>query len=166
MAPDTALFDIPGPGISTVGVFVNEELQMVQRAVSRYRLDAVQLHGTEPVEYCRRLSGEVMVIKTIVPSEDQSEMEKYHDVADLILFDTPGEGYGGTGRKFDWSLLESMHLETPFFLSGGIGPGDGGVIGDLDLEGLRGIDVNSRFEISPGLKDTDLLSHFIHSIRK
>ena len=164
--PDPALFDIPGPGIKTVGVFVNEDFRKVRAAVEKYGLDAVQLHGKEPVEYCSRLYGEVMVIKTIVPHEDRSEIEKYQGVADLILFDSPGEGFGGTGRKFDWNLLGNLQMDIPFFLSGGIGPGDAGALRALGLKGLTGIDINSRFEISPGQKDTDLLRHFFNKIRK
>jgi phosphoribosylanthranilate isomerase len=164
--PDPGLFDIPGPDTKTVGVFVNEDLRQVRRVIKKYRLDAVQLHGSESEEYCSRLSGDVMVIKAIVPLADLSEIEKYQGVTDLILFDSPGTGFGGTGQKFDWGLLDNLQMESPFFLSGGIGPGDAGVLRTLELRGLTGIDINSRFEISPGQKDTDLLKQFFIQIRK
>jgi phosphoribosylanthranilate isomerase len=164
--PDPALFDIPGPDTRTVGVFVNEDLKQVGRVIKKYRLDAVQLHGSESEEYCSHLSGDVMVIKAIVPLADRSEIEKYQGVADLILFDSPGDGFGGTGRKFDWGLLDNLQMQSPFFLSGGIGPGDAGALRNLELGGLTGIDINSRFEISPGQKDTDLLKQFLIQIRK
>jgi phosphoribosylanthranilate isomerase len=166
VTPDPALFEIPGPDIRTVGVFVNEDLHEVREAVRKYRLDAVQLHGSESEEYCNSLSGEVVVIKVIAPDADQSEMEKYLGVADILLFDSPGEGFGGTGRKFDWNLLNKLQMEIPFFLSGGIGPDDVEVLRNLGLGGLTGVDINSRFETSPGQKDTDLLSRFFIQIRK
>jgi phosphoribosylanthranilate isomerase len=164
--PDPALFDIPGTGIKKVGVFVNEELSKVRRAIDLYSLDMVQLHGGESAEYCASLSGGTLVIKVMVPYADQSEIEKYRGVVDFFLFDSPGEGFGGTGQKFDWNLLEHLTMTTPFLLSGGIGPEDITALRSIDLQGLMGIDINSRFEISPGQKDTVRLNHFFNKIRK
>lgn len=165
-APDPALFDIPGADIKKVGVFVNEKLSRVRRAIDVYGLDMVQLHGGESAEYCKSLSRETLVVKALVPSKDQSEIEKYMGAVDLFLFDSPGEGFGGTGQKFDWNLLEHLNMVTPFFLSGGIGPGDATALRSINLKGLMGIDINSRFEIAPGEKDRDRLKRFFIEIRK
>lgn len=164
--PDPALFDITGVEIKKVGVFVNEELKQVRRAIEAYGLDVVQLHGGESAEYCESLSREAMVIKAMVPYAERSEIEKYMGVVDFFLFDSPGEGFGGTGQKFDWNLLEHLNMTTPFLLSGGIGPEDATALRSIDLKGLMGIDINSRFEVAPGQKDTVRLSQFINEIRK
>jgi phosphoribosylanthranilate isomerase len=165
--PDPALFEIPGTRIKKVGVFVDEELSIVRRAIASYGLQAVQLHGGESPAYCQSLSGEqVEVIKVLDPGSSPSELQRYNGVADLFLYDSAGAGHGGSGLKFDWGLLEDLQPVAPFLLSGGIGPGDAPSIRSLRLEGLKGVDVNSRFERSPGLKDVDLLRDFIKEIRK
>jgi len=165
--PDPALFDIPGAGIKKVGVFVDEELSVVRRAVARYGLHAVQLHGGESPDYCQNLSGEqVEVIKVLDPRSSRSELERYGGTVDLFLFDSAGAGHGGSGLKFDWTLLEDLHPGAPFLLSGGIGPGDVPPVRSLRLNGMKGVDVNSRFEHSPGMKNVELLRNFINEIRK
>ncbi|MEA3461337.1 MAG: phosphoribosylanthranilate isomerase [Bacteroidota bacterium] len=165
--PDPALFNIPGPGIRKVGVFVDEELKQVRKAIENHGLDLVQLHGKESVEYCRSLSGvPVDVIKVLDPPGTDMDPEEYMEVADLLLFDSAGAGSGGTGRKFDWSLLDELKSSVPFLLSGGIGPGDAAPVRALGLEGLIGVDVNSRFELLPGMKDVESLKEFITEIRK
>ena len=166
-SPDQALFAIPGPGIKKVGVFVDEELKRVRKTIDIYGLDMVQLHGTESEDYCRSLSGEaVQVIKAVDPHGTNMDLERYRGVADLLLFDSAGAGFGGTGQKFNWKLLDDMAFSAPFLLSGGIGPGDAALIRDLELKGLMGVDINSRFELSPGFKDVKSLKEFITEIRK
>ncbi len=166
-SPDPALFDIPGPGIKKVGVFVDEEVSLVRKVIEVYGLDVVQLHGAESVDYCRKLAGEpVEVIKALDPDEQRSGIEKYRGVVDRFLFDSAGKGYGGTGQKFDWKVLEHLRVPAPFLLSGGIGPGDAGTLRTISLKGLMGIDINSRFELSPGRKDIEQLKEFIIEIRK
>jgi len=165
--PDPALFRIPGPAIKKVGVFVDEELPLVKKAIEQFGLDAVQLHGAESVEYCMQLSMDaVEVIKVLDPRLRDAETGRYSEVTDYILFDSAGAGSGGSGKKFDWKLLGDLPPQIPFILSGGIGPGDAGSIRSLDLRGLAGVDVNSRFELSPGVKDIELLSKFFKEIRK
>lgn len=164
--PNPALFEIPGPGTAKVGVFVNEEISRVRRAVRIFNLDAVQLHGEESVEYCGRLSGEVMVLKALDPNGNRSEIESYGSVVDYLLFDTPGDGYGGSGQKFDWKLLNDLQAPAPFLLSGGIAPGDADAIRCVENTGIVGVDLNSRFELSPGRKDIQELKKFIIEIRK
>ena len=165
--PDPALFAIPGPGISKVGVFVDEDLKRVRKAIDSYGLDLVQLHGEESAEYCRSLSGEaVQVIKVLDPQGTNMDMESFGGAVDLLLFDSAGTGSGGTGRTFHWKLLENRAFPAPFLLSGGIGPGDAVPVRGLKLKGLMGVDVNSRFEVSPGLKIVKSLKEFITEIRK
>jgi len=165
--PDPALFEIPGPAIKKVGVFVDEELSLVRKTVEIYGLEAVQLHGGESADYCRQLSGEtVEVIKAVDPHGPFPELERFMEVVDHFLFDSAGAGYGGSGQKFDWKLLEDLPLSASFLLSGGIGPGDADPIRSLHFQGLMGVDINSRFELSPGLKDIARLKKFVIEIRK
>jgi phosphoribosylanthranilate isomerase len=166
MNPDPLLFDIPGPETRKVGVFVNEEISRVRQAIESYGLEAVQLHGGESAAYCGMLTGETVVIKALDPHARRADMEPYQGVADLLLFDSPGEGHGGTGRKFDWELLKEISPSRPFLLSGGIAPGDAETIRDMKHRGLVGVDLNSRFEHSPGLKNITQLKEFIIEIRK
>ena len=93
------------------------------------------------------------------------KMEAFAEVCDFILFDTSGEGFGGTGLKFDWDQLQDYTIELPFFLSGGLAPGDADRIKDMDIPQLYAVDLNSRFEIKPGLKDKEELEKFIRKIR-
>ena len=85
---------------------------------------------------------------------------------DYFLFDSAGQGVGGTGEKFDWKVLEARSESASYFLSGGIGPGDAEIIRDIQLPGMMGVDVNSRFEVKPGLKDVEALKTFFNHIRK
>jgi phosphoribosylanthranilate isomerase len=165
--PDPALFNIPGPFVKKVGVFVDEELRRVLRAIEFYGLDVVQLHGRESVEYCRELDlDEVQVIKALDPHGPDVEIERFRELVDLLLYDSAGPGAGGSGQKFDWRLLRDLPVVAPFLLSGGIGPGDAGTLRSLEIRGFKGVDINSRFELSPGFKDIKGLKEFFTEIRK
>jgi phosphoribosylanthranilate isomerase len=167
--PDEALFSIPGDTVSRVGVFVNEPLLSIRNIVESGWVDVVQLHGSETPVYCKALVNEgIHVIKAIGPKHlDAIErLEDYNGVVHYFLFDTAGEGSGGSGEKFDWALLKKYTLPIPFLLSGGIGPGDAFSIRELDHLLLRGVDVNSRFEEAPGRKNISALKGFIKEIRK
>ncbi len=173
--PDPALFTLPPEGVTKVGVFVNEEISRINRIAEACRLDMVQLHGDETAACCRMVQDTgVRVIKALNPFSliqdagnpaDSSGVAGYEGVVDYLLFDTPGAGYGGTGRQFDWGVLRDIPVTIPFLLSGGIGPGDAGRIRSLHHEALAGVDVNSRFEISPGVKDVKLLAAFMQEVR-
>jgi phosphoribosylanthranilate isomerase len=165
LRPDPALFKIPPSGITKVGVFVNEQINRVRQLVEEYHLDMVQLHGNESPLYCGKLMElEVPVIKAINPPYG-SDKEDFTGVVRSLLFDSPGPGWGGTGQKFDWSLVMDQSIPVPFFLSGGIGPGDAKAIREMSQENLLGVDLNSRFELAPGLKDIGLLKDFFIEIR-
>ncbi|MFI5185830.1 MAG: phosphoribosylanthranilate isomerase [Chitinophagales bacterium] len=165
--------------IKKVGVFVNESLEKIMKTVEEYGLDIVQLHGEETPEFCRRLSEEIEVIKTFRVNNDTKSIEeliaKYDDACDYYLFDTGGyssplgggwEGaLGGTGVQFDWKLLNDSRIEKPFFLAGGIGLPDVVKVKMFDHPDFFAVDINSKFEISPGEKDLDLVKMFAQVLR-
>ncbi len=133
----------------------------------------VQLHGDETPRYCEKIADYVTVVKTFRLRENDDilwKIKDYQEVADMFLFDTEGTGFGGTGKKFDWKMLEGLQIRKPFFLSGGIEPSDEAslraFIQDPVAKNLFSIDVNSRFEISPGIKDMNKLKDFITAIKQ
>lgn len=165
--PDPAIFRIPGREIRKVGVFVDEAIDAVKEQVLSSQLDLVQLHGGESPAYCRELSVEgIQVIKALKPDaiHQPSILQSYSAHVRAFLFDNPGKGFGGTGRKFNWAILSQYSAQLPFLLSGGIGPEDASSIGQIALERLFGVDLNSRFETSPGVKDIQLLRKFMEEI--
>ncbi len=151
-----------------VGVFVNETVAAVADIAARFRLNAVQLHGNESPTECAALrQAGLKVIKAfgISSAADFAQCASYSDCCDMFLFDTRTAGYGGAGVKFDWNILAEYKQDTPFILSGGIGPDDAESIGHLKHPSLVGIDLNSRFETAPALKDVAKLERFISQIR-
>lgn len=154
LSPETVK-GIPS-SIKKVGVFVNEDMGMIEQTVAEYGLDFVQLHGDESVEFCRALKGKCGIIK----ATSIVRASLYEDVVDYLLFDTPTPHYGGSGERFDWSELNNYKGGTPFFLSGGIGVEQGSEVRALDV---FAVDVNSRFETQPGMKNIELLKKFINN---
>ncbi len=151
--------------LKKVGVFVNPEMIDVLDAIDDYGLDVVQLHGDESAEMCEDLSAEVEVIKAfrVTDGSDIDEMVADYDaVCDYYLFDTGGlkETLGGTGKQFDWNILKNAKIEKPFFLSGGIGPDDAAKVKAFKHLDFFGIDINSRFETAPGVKDMAKILQF------
>lgn len=161
--------------IKRVGVFVDEMPQTIITYVYNYSLDYIQLHGKETptlIDNLRRtlvpdLVPDIKVIKAfgITSADDLQQCEAYEGYADLFLFDTRTPLKGGSGRQFDWSVLESYHGRTPFLLSGGIGPEDADRVKAFHHPQCVGIDLNSRFETAPAMKDVELLSKFIKQIK-
>ena len=153
-----------------VGVFVDAALPDILAAVEDFRLDGVQLHGHETPDAISALKAHipgVRIVKSLAVAgpEDLAQAEAYADVCDAFLFDTKGKLPGGNGRQFDWSVLQRYRGRLPFLLSGGIGPDDAQRIRAFDVPGCIGIDLNSRFETAPGLKDVDALRTFIETVR-
>ncbi|HKG08379.1 MAG TPA: phosphoribosylanthranilate isomerase [Pedobacter sp.] len=154
------------PSIKKAGVFVDEELDELVKHVAIYGLDAVQLHGAESADYCRelrpRLPAGTVLIKAFGVDEnfDFSLPGMYVDFIDYFLFDTQTPDHGGSGKVFNWKLLDKYTLDKPYLLSGGIGPESITEIVKINDERLYAIDVNSRFELEPGLKDIDKLNDF------
>lgn len=153
-----------------VGVFVDEPKETVLTYADRFGLDCVQLHGHESPLYCRSMREDhgLKVIKVfhLATPHDLATVEAYHGMCDFFLFESKTPKLGGTGRQFDWSLLRSYHGSTPFFLSGGLNAGSAQAIRQLRHPRLAGIDLNSRFETSPGLKDPDRLRRFLDELRE
>ena len=158
-----------------VGVFVDDMVQNIVTRVVNYHLDYVQLHGNEPREMCENLRltldpdirPGIKIIKTISVS-DASDIQKYKEyvgAVDLFLFDTKCKTVGGSGRQFDWQVLEQYDGEVPFLLSGGIGPEDASRLHAFHHPKCIGIDLNSRFEIEPGVKDVEKLKGFLNAMQ-
>ncbi|MDR1500073.1 MAG: phosphoribosylanthranilate isomerase [Tannerellaceae bacterium] len=158
---------IPRKTVKTVGVFVNAAKEDTMRTAARCRLDYIQLHGDEQPGLCRSLrSSGLSVIKAfrIADAGALAGVTAYKGAADYYLFDTPCEGYGGSGMTFDWQVLDSYNGQTPFLLSGGLNPGSVPALERFHHPRLAGIDLNSGFETAPGLKDVARLAHFTRSI--
>lgn len=149
-----------------VGVFVDEQIEQVRQIAEDYALDIIQLHGNESPEYARTLGGRTLIKAfNIATADDLSQTRPYEGIVDLFLFDTKGRSVGGNGEKFDWTVLNAYQGATPFLLSGGIGPDDAERIRAFRHPRCIGIDLNSRFEVSPAFKDVDLLREFVKNIR-
>lgn len=163
--------------INKVGVFVNASEDEIRTMVDECRLHMVQLHGDETPRFCEKIADYISVIKAFRIGADENisyKVREYMDVCDMFLFDTaPGKGdsnsYGGTGKKFDWNMLKDQEVGKPYFLGGGIGPDDAGLINDFTkskaAKALFAVDVNSRFEKSPGVKDMLLVENFQRAIQ-
>lgn len=158
-----------------VGVFVDDMVQNIVTRVVNYHLDYVQLHGNEPREMCENLRltldpdirPGIKIIKAISVS-DASDIQKYKEyvgAVDLFLFDTKCKTVGGSGQQFDWQVLEQYDGEVPFLLSGGIGPEDASRLHAFHHPKCIGIDLNSRFEIEPGVKDAEKLKGFLNEMQ-
>jgi phosphoribosylanthranilate isomerase len=156
------------PYIYKVGVFVNEQIDTMISLVTRYSLDFVQLHGNEePAVLATLKSKRIGTIKSFQVSEnfDFHTVEPFLPLSDFFLFDTQSEWYGGSGIKFNWSIMEKYNLTKPFFLSGGISFEDIANITALRNPLYYGVDINSRFETSQGLKDVFMVGEFIKSLK-
>lgn len=147
-----------------VGVFVNAAPEVCLRQAETLGLHAVQLHGTESPDCCAKLRKEgLKVVKAfaIRRAEELQLTEAYAGMCDYFLFDTPCLQYGGSGRSFDWSVLEHYCGSTPFLLSGGIRPESIDALKAFRHPRWEGIDLNSGFETAPGMKDAQTLARFI-----
>lgn len=158
--------------VNKVGVFVNAGIEEVLHMVDECRLHMVQLHGDETPKYCEKIADYVSVVKAFrVSDSDNIEwmVHPYMDVCDMFMFDTMGAGYGGTGKKFNWDMLKNVTVGKPFFLSGGIEPGDEEKLLAFSKEpvgrALFAVDINSRFEIQPGVKDMDKVREFVNRLK-
>ena len=155
--------------VKRVGVFVDEDTETIQQVADDYALDIIQLHGHESPEQISQLSpltSHLSIIKafSIATPDDIKSVCDYEGKVDYFLFDTKGPSVGGNGVQFDWEVLAHYHGQTPFLLSGGIGPEDAERIRAFRHPQCIGIDLNSRFEQSPGLKDINKLKTFIQSL--
>ena len=150
-----------------VGVFVDEDIEVVKEIAHDYALDYIQLHGHESTAYCAQLKG-LKLIKAfnIATAEDFGQTKSYEKLVDYFLFDAKGKSVGGNGTKFEWSVLDDYHGPTPFILSGGIGPDDATSVRRFHHPQLAGIDLNSRFELAPSLKNVTALQKFLNELNR
>lgn len=154
-------------GVTPVAVTVNMPEEEILGLARIYGFRTFQLHGEESPEKCRRLRDmgyTVIKAVSVKSGESFSRFRKYEGAVDYLLIDTPTSSRGGSGLKFDWSLLEGYDLDIPFILSGGIAPGDGPEILSLSHPLMAGIDINSRFETAPALKSASLLRNFFNEL--
>jgi phosphoribosylanthranilate isomerase len=174
---DKVLLNSLPQSIKLTGVFVDEEIEEVIEMALEYNLNALQLHGSESVAYCQQLKNDLSIkapskkidlLKAfgISSTFNFGILKPYNDVVDYFLFDTKTEGHGGSGLIFDWRKLEDYKEEKPFFLSGGLSLENIQEVHELALEHLYGVDLNSKFEIEPGLKDIESLQSAFDIIRK
>lgn len=157
--------------IDRVGVFVDATVQDIITHVVAFKLDAVQLHGSESPTFIRNLRStivpdirpELKIFKamSIASADDIARCAQYEGLVDMFVFDTKCTGYGGSGTQFDWSMLDNYQGTVPFLLSGGIGPDDAERIKAVSHKQFAGVDLNSMFETEPALKDVRLLEEFI-----
>ena len=154
-----------------VGVFVDASTDEIIKKIHDFSLDIIQLHGNESPEqisHLLSLTSHLSIIKAfnIATAEDLKSTASYTGLADYFLFDTKGPSVGGNGEKFDWSVLSNYEGDTPFLLSGGIGPDDAARVSSFRHPKCVGIDLNSKFESSPAFKDVTTLSRFLNEINK
>ena len=165
-----------------VGVFVDASYEEVMKRIEEFGLDMVQLHGRETPYECQKIVANIDVIKAFRFSENDHviwTIKDYYADSDMFLFDTgvpvskeERENktlYGGTGRKFNWNRLKGLHVQKPFFLSGGIEPTDAQTVKEFMKDSVAkdmiAVDINSRFETKPGIKDMDKVKHFINELK-
>jgi phosphoribosylanthranilate isomerase len=154
-------------GVKKVGVFVNEPMDQLLQIVQSAGLDMVQLHGDETPEYCAAVRQKVATIKVFRVGAAVPNFSAYEASVDYFLFDTDSALYGGTGQHFNWELIKGSTIPKPYFLSGGIGPND--VQGIQVMEktkagtSMLALDINSQFELTPGMKDVEKIKLFINA---
>ena len=157
--------------VCRVGVFVNDSIPEILDKIHSFSLNAVQMHGNESRELCEQLreaNRDIKIIKAISVSNagDIQKYKEYVGAVDNFLFDTKCKTVGGSGQQFDWQVLDEYDGDVPFLLSGGIGPEDAFRIRTFHHSQCVGIDLNSRFEIEPGVKDVEKLNKFLNEIKK
>lgn len=155
--------------VRRVGVFVNASPEEMIKTARKYKLDYLQLHGNESADDCYALQKRgFALIKafSIASEEDLEKTKEYEGRVDYFLFDTKCEGYGGSGKQFDWSVLAAYQGSTPFLLSGGIHPESLEALRHFHHPLLAGLDLNSGFETEPGLKDVAKLKGFVGEVKK
>ena len=165
---DAATMDGIPDNITKTAVFVNEDLETIDALINRYGFDAIQLHGGEDAEFCGHFKGKVQVIKAFGLNEnfDFDVLKDYSNSVDIFLFDTKTTIHGGSGMSFDWTLLDQYSLDIPFFLSGGLSLDNLEEIKNIAHPQFYGVDLNSKFETAPGMKDISKLEKAFDLIKQ
>ncbi len=155
------------PNIKRVGVFVNPSIGELQQYVYDCNLDYLQLHGNESIEFCEEAMKIKPIIKAFGIDKDFDFIDTLpYSFSEYFLFDTKSIFHGGTGKKFDWHKLLEYEGEVPFLLAGGIGPEDADRLQKINHPQFIGVDINSKFEIEPGLKNVKLVDSFITQFKQ
>jgi len=154
--------------ITKTAVFVNETAENINGLIDQFKFDAIQLHGNESAEFCAEFKGRVKVLKAfgLNDSFDFEQLNAYIDKVDFFLFDTKTDIHGGSGKTFDWGILDKYQLDIPFFLSGGISLDNLEEIKKITHPQFYGVDLNSRFEIAPGVKNIEKLKVAFAAIKQ
>ena len=153
--------------INKVGVFVHANMDAIKKAIEEYGLQYVQLHGNEAPDFCNQVQQLASVIKAIRINDEtglQEQLEQYQNACDYFLFDTDSKQYGGTGQQFNWALLHTVAVNKPFFLSGGIGVEDMEQLKAFHHADLFAVDVNSKLETAPGIKNMEAVKKFLFKL--
>lgn len=166
-SPDEFYLDEVSSDIIKTGVFVDEHEDAISKLIYKYKFDAIQLHGSESPELCELFRHEVQVIKAFGVDENFNfeRLKAYQNKVDFFLFDTKTAGHGGSGKTFDWSVLNKYDLNIPFFLSGGLSLENINELKKISHPMFYGVDLNSRFEVSPGIKDIEKLTQAFNAIK-
>ncbi|WP_372369604.1 phosphoribosylanthranilate isomerase [Candidatus Uabimicrobium sp. HlEnr_7] len=158
--------------IKKIGVFVNEVNEKISQRVTEFQLQGIQMHGDETIERCReirKLFPNLLLSKAFGVDDKfcLSEVNAYATHCDYLLFDTKTKNYGGSGKTFSWNILRNYSLTVPFFLSGGIGLTniDEVIRFSRDIPQLMGVDVNSKVELQPGVKNVKVVQEMIERVR-
>ncbi|WP_448698880.1 phosphoribosylanthranilate isomerase [Mucilaginibacter sp. AW1-3] len=164
---ENALNAVPKNIIKT-GVFVDLYEGRVEEMIHRYHLDAIQLHGNESPGFCAHFKGSVQVLKAFGVDENFvfDVLEPYKDSVDYFLFDTKTAQHGGSGKTFNWDILQKYSLNVPFFLSGGLSMDNLAEVQELKHPMFYGVDLNSRFETAPGIKNIELLTKAFNLLKQ
>jgi phosphoribosylanthranilate isomerase len=170
--PDSVAAELLPLQLPFVGVFVNENIATILSKITQFGLVAIQLHGNEDVDFILALKKafvekkiqNIKIFKAFGVSQntDFQEFIQYEGHCDLFIFDTKTPLHGGSGQQYDWAILQLYQGKTPFLLSGGISASDAHRVREFQHPQFAGVDLNSRFEISPALKDIALLETFLH----
>lgn len=165
--PLDALESIPAH-INKTAVFVNADAKTINNLIDQYDFDFVQLHGAETPAFCKSLRDKAIVIKAfgIDNDFDFKQLDKYKNKVDLFLFDTKTKAHGGSGITFDWNVLDKYEMEIPFFLSGGLSLDNIEAVKSIYHPQFYGVDLNSKFELSPGIKDIKKLETAFNIIKQ
>ncbi|MDB4901541.1 MAG: N-(5-phosphoribosyl)anthranilate isomerase [Mucilaginibacter sp.] len=165
--PFEQLNNIPA-SIFKTAVFVNESAERINELIDKYSFDAIQLHGNESPEFCNSFKDKVKVIKAfgLNNSFNFEQLAAYKNKVDFFLFDTKTDIHGGSGKTFDWSILNKYILDVPFFLSGGLSLDNLEEIKNISHPQFYGVDLNSKFETEPGIKNIEKLEKAFDIIKQ
>ncbi len=165
--PSQVLKALPD-SVSKTAVFVNETKETITNLIDRFGFDVIQLHGNESPEFCMYFKQKVKVFKAFGVDEDFdfNQLITYTNSVDFFMFDTKTEGHGGSGKTFNWEILNNYKLDIPFFICGGLSLNNIEKVKEIKHPQFYGVDLNSRFEVEPGIKDINKLAAAFKILRQ